>query len=182
MGVIQNAVNQMLGTAAMAARLAPGYEERYELRKLGKQEQAIAKQEEVATISGKEALNTGVQEKMLALKQTAADVAERKFQLQPTAENFEAMVKKASGVGSMRSVYNVFNKAKQRKMDEAMQNVAAKQEAAQNQKRNFMNYLRNEPIAGGGKVGDLPINVQKQIASTYSKADRKKLMDRGDSK
>lgn len=36
MGVIQNAINQMIGTTAIAARLAPGYETRQELGQLSK--------------------------------------------------------------------------------------------------------------------------------------------------
>lgn len=48
------------------------------------------------------------------------------------------------------------------------------------QRRNFMSYLAQQPISLGGKVGDLPKDMQKQIASQYSKTDRKKLMDQMD--
>lgn len=54
------------------------------------------------------------------------------------------------------------------------------QEAKKNQRRNFMSYLAQQPTSLGGKVGDLPKDMQKQIASQYSKTDRKKLMDQMD--
>lgn len=54
------------------------------------------------------------------------------------------------------------------------------QEAKKNQRRNFMSYLTQQPTSLGGTVGDLPKDMQKQIASQYSKADRRKLMDQMD--
>jgi hypothetical protein len=40
-----------------------------------------------------------------------------------------------------------------------------------------MSYLQKQPTSFGGTVGELPTNIQKQIASQYSKSERKKLMD-----
>lgn len=54
------------------------------------------------------------------------------------------------------------------------------QEAKKKQRRNFMSYLAQQPTSLGGTVGDLPKDMQKQIASQYSKADRRKLMDQMD--
>lgn len=48
-------------------------------------------------------------------------------------------------------------------------------------RRNFMDYLRNQP-SSIGNVGDLPPEVQKQIAKSYNPAQRKKLMDQEDEK
>ena len=59
----------------------------------------------------------------------------------------------------------------------AMENVAKKQDAQQIQRRNFKNYLRKQPISGGGTVGQLPKQMQNIIAKQYSKAERKQLMD-----
>lgn len=68
-------------------------------------------------------------------------------------------------------------KTLQQRQEEQMKQVKQQQEAKKTQRRNFMNYLRKQPIAGGGTVGQLPIHAQKQIASQYSKSERKQLMD-----
>lgn len=54
------------------------------------------------------------------------------------------------------------------------------QEAKKNQKRNFMSYLSQQPVAGGGTVGQLDKPLQKMIASQYSPYERKKLMNQMD--
>lgn len=66
------------------------------------------------------------------------------------------------------------------RQNQAQQRVATQQEAKKKQKRNFLDYLARQPIAGGGTVGDLPTSAQKQIAAQYSKSERKKLMDNMD--
>ena len=43
-----------------------------------------------------------------------------------------------------------------------------------------MTYLSQMPTSLGGVVGDLPKDVQKTIAKTYSKSERTTLMDRMD--
>lgn len=63
------------------------------------------------------------------------------------------------------------------RMQKAMKKVANKQDAKQKQKRNFMSYLKEQPTNLGGTVGELPLNVQKQLAKQYSPAQRKQLMD-----
>lgn len=40
-----------------------------------------------------------------------------------------------------------------------------------------MTHLKQQPTSIGVTVGELPTNVQKQIASGYSKSERRKLMD-----
>ena len=43
-----------------------------------------------------------------------------------------------------------------------------------------MTYLSQMPTSLGGVVGELPKDVQKTIASTYSKSERRSIMDRMD--
>lgn len=47
-------------------------------------------------------------------------------------------------------------------------------------RRRFIDYLKSQPTSLGGKVGDLPANLQKEIAATYSKTQRAKIMDAAD--
>lgn len=68
-------------------------------------------------------------------------------------------------------------KQKRDRANEAMLKVANTQDAAQKQRRNFINYLKDMPSSIGGKVGELPIEIQRQIAKTYSTSERKNIMD-----
>ena len=66
------------------------------------------------------------------------------------------------------------------KQSSAMDRMSRQQEAMKKQRRNFMSYLAQQSTSFGGTVGDLPKPVQKQIASQYSKSQRKTMMDRMD--
>lgn len=71
------------------------------------------------------------------------------------------------------------------KRDKLRQELAQKQmmqqqEAKKTQRRNFMDYISSMPSSFGGTVGQLPKDMQKQIASTYTKSQRKTMMDRMD--
>lgn len=172
MGLIQNAINQALGTAGIVARLSPEYETKQELYKLRKEEQVLSKQSKAAKLVGKEATDPDLIRNIGDIKKREMELSRKKFQLDPTEENFQATVQKQQS-------YRSFNKYEDLMMrqQEAMQNVANKQDAKQKQKRNFMSYLKEQPTNLGGKVGDLPPKIQKQVAKQYSPAQRKKLMD-----
>ena len=68
-----------------------------------------------------------------------------------------------------------------KQMELANKRVQEQKEAKKVQRRNFMDYLRKMPSMGG-TVGDLPTEMQKQIAKTYTKYERKKIMDEEDRK
>ena len=66
------------------------------------------------------------------------------------------------------------------KQEEANSKVKQIQEAKKKQRRNFMDYLSKQTTSLGGTIGDLPKDLQKQIASQYSKSQRKAMMDKMD--
>ena len=66
------------------------------------------------------------------------------------------------------------------KLEAAQQRVTQQQASMSSQRRNFMDYLAKQTSSLGGKVGDLPKNLQKQIASQYTKSQRTAMMDRMD--
>lgn len=82
-----------------------------------------------------------------------------------------------AALGSIAGAAFGIQKTLQQRQEEQMKKVKQQKEAKKTQRRNFMNYLRKQPIEGGGTVGELPSQVQKQIASQYSKKERKQLMD-----
>ena len=66
------------------------------------------------------------------------------------------------------------------KQELAQKQMKQQQEAKKTQRRNFMDYLAQQPTGLGGTIGELPEDLQKQIASQYSKSQRKTMMDRMD--
>ena len=70
--------------------------------------------------------------------------------------------------------------ASQKAMDR-MRQLGMQQIDQRDKRRSFMDYLKDQPTSLG-KVGDLPQNIQKQIAKSFSSTDRKKLMDEEDRK
>ena len=179
MGVIQNAMNQLLGTASIAARLSPNYETKQELHKLGKQEKALGlQQKSLPTISADE-FNEG---KTIAAKQhkeilqKQVEVAQRQFELEPTKESMRKVSLARSGAGE-GPLFTLPTDRDEIRQEQANIKAAQKSETKQKTKRNFMNYLKNIEVQGGGKVGDLPEPIQKKIAAQYSKEKRKYIMD-----
>lgn len=65
----------------------------------------------------------------------------------------------------------------QQRQEEAMTIVKEKQVAQKKQRRNFKDYLKQQPIAGGGTVGQLSDKAINAIAKQYSPSQKKKLMD-----
>lgn len=63
-----------------------------------------------------------------------------------------------------------------KRAEELMANKDAQRQAIK-KRRNFMEYLRKQPVSLGGTVGDYPIEFQKQTAQAYSPYQRKKIMD-----
>lgn len=66
------------------------------------------------------------------------------------------------------------------KQKQAQTQMEVQKEAKKTQRRNFMDYLSKQTTSLGGTVGDLPKDLQKQVASQYSKSQRKAMMDRMD--
>ena len=66
------------------------------------------------------------------------------------------------------------------KQKQAADKVKQVQQAKKTQRRNFMAYLGKMETSLGGTVAELPKNVQHEIAKTYTRSQRKTIMDRMD--
>ena len=66
------------------------------------------------------------------------------------------------------------------KQEQAAQKVKQVQQAKKEQRRNFIAYLGKMETSLGGTVAELPKNVQHEIAKTYTRSQRKTIMDRMD--
>lgn len=199
----QGAVNQVLDQAGLYSSLAGGPQDLKERMRLGKEEKALNKQIEAATSSGKP-LRPEVEED---LEERSKDVARRKFELKPSEKTYEEYAKqlpiktppddpetvheeRMRGIDDearRKAEYDYFYKqaynqelSRIDKMSQAMDRIGRQSEAKKTQKRNFMTYLAQQPTSLGGTVGDLPSDLQKQIASQYGKNERRTMMNRMD--
>ena len=66
------------------------------------------------------------------------------------------------------------------KMTSSNQRAQKQVKAKASQRRNFKTYLAQQPTSLGGTVGDLSPDLQKKIASQYSRSDRRRMMDQMD--
>lgn len=83
------------------------------------------------------------------------------------------------GVSHTLEKRNELIQRQQQAQQKAEQTKAAKQQQVQ-KRRNFMEYLAKQETSLGGTVGELPVSMQKEIAKTYTKSQRRTMMDRMD--
>lgn len=62
----------------------------------------------------------------------------------------------------------------------AQEALMKEQERRRKTRRNFLDYMKDEPTSWGVKFGELGKAQQKELAKTYTKSQRKKIMDRMD--
>lgn len=194
MGIIQSTINQALGMAAIAAKLSPTLEAkaktRAELSDLRRQEKGLKLQEKVLGTMvdladyTKEEPTEAASLQMKETEEKLSGVKQKQFELKPTKEGAKELVlqRSAAGKGTFMTIpadpEEILQEQEEiARQQEAMQKVATKQEAQLKQKRNFKEYLKQQPIAGGGTVGQLSNKAINSIAKQYSPAQRKKLMD-----
>lgn len=204
---IQGSVNQTLGTVGVLATFSPQLKEHAEKmaenRKIKKEEKALKEQGE-AIASSNSSNRSEVEED---INNRRRELARRKFELNPSAETYSEYAKqvprklppddpedihreKMAGVqdeARRAAEYNYAYKqsynnelARLDKQQQAMDRVGRQSKAKRTQRNFVRDYLSKMPTSLGGTVGDLPENFQKQIASQYSKSQRKKIMDRMD--
>lgn len=85
----------------------------------------------------------------------------------------------AAGATAYKAKMEAANKLLE-KQEQAAQKVKQVQQAKKAQRRNFMAYLGKMETSLGGTVAELPKNVQHEIAKTYTRSQRKTIMDRMD--
>lgn len=206
---IQSNVNQGLSVASMLMTMNPALrqkaEKRSELKDLGRREKVLSKQYKIAAGTTRD-VEPGekVSEDLKAdefggsvftkppdveLAQTIenqiADIAEQRFDLKPTSETYsEALGAKygevPSNLSTEKSQISQFKANLAAAAKKAEDNLKAKQTEKRQGRRNFKDYISSEPTSLGGSVGELDPKIQQFIAQSYSKADKKKIMDRKD--
>ena len=195
-GSIQGDINQALGTLGALATFSPQLKEHAEKmaenRNLNKRQKVLDEQAKIAEQDLKNKTTPNANGDIIIDAQTASeiqqsrreqmrqnqeqeDISRRRYDLKPTLENYQKWQTDASINQNARDEY-----ANIEKQEKSMGRVGRLQEAKKTQKRNFMDYLSQQSTSLGGTVGELPKPLQKQIASQYTKSQRKTMMDRMD--
>ena len=204
---IQSNINQGLSVASMLLTMHPALrakaEKRAELKNLGQREKVLQKQYKTVAgtvkdveagekvpemlkadeFGGSKFTNPPDVERAEKIEGKLADIAEKRFDIEPTSENYaEALHAEYGGVPSGLSTEK--NQISQFKANlaaaKAQDNLKAKQKEKRQGRRNFKDYIASEPTSLGGSVGELDPKIQKFIAQSYSKAEKKQIMDRKD--
>lgn len=190
---IQANINTMLSLAGILASQNPSLQamakKRSDIANLNKQEKAInaAIAATGANIAAKEPYG-----------EQLTEVKKKQFELDPTAESFKAyketeprrvLTTEAEPEDIARERYeselkeqevNQYLQMYRNAETKAQETLQTKQEEKRKTRRNFLDYMKNEPTSLGGTFGELDPALQKKIASQYSRAERKKIMDRKD--
>lgn len=197
----QGAVNEVINQAGLYSALAGGPQDLKERIKLGKEEKIVGKQLQnvgrdiaethkslrEARAAGDHHTAAGLVDRVaeqgaevVRLRENDLGIRERQYQLNPTQKNYDAVMSARTSLGSLKETMASLEE----RQNQAMSRVQEQAEAKKTQRRNFMEYLKKQPVSLGGNssgtVGDLPKPLQKQIASQYTKSQRKTMMDRMD--
>ena len=185
----QQSVNQALSTAGAlaglsgipqkkAAEKAEIEKEKAEQAALEKKEEILAQQAEIAAKDNRVNVPGTTQFKIFRdIAREAAEVARQQFERNPSNDTY----RKYSHIRSMayREHFRTLHDD-EKEQSTAMDRMIKQQEAKKTQRRNFMSYLAQQSTSLGVTVGDLSPDTQKQIASQYSKSQRRTMMNRMD--
>ena len=188
-GSIQGDINQIIGMVGAleglsgvpqrrAAKKAEIEKEKAAQAALDKREQVLA---EAADVAGKgvqaDVPGTVAYQTSQDIAKERTEVARQQFERNPSNDTY----RKYSHLRSMAyGLPSLILPADEEEQSIAMDRVSRQQEAKKTQRRNFMSYLAQQSTSLGGTVGDLPMPLQRQIASQYNKSQRKTMMDRMD--
>lgn len=192
----QGAVNEVINQAGLYSSLAGGPQDLKERIRLGKEEKIVGKQlqnvgkdieeakerVEKAKESGDYSSIKGIPEKVKQQREELTRISkddlgikERRYQLDPSQKNYDAVMKARSRQSYFEKKYSL-----EERQNQAMKRMSEQAQAKKTQRRKFMDYLAKQPTSLGGTVGELPKPLQKQVASQYTRSQRKEMMDRMD--
>ena len=188
-GSIQGDINQIIGMVGAleglsgvpqrrAAKKAEIEKEKAAQAALDKKEQVLA---EAADVAGRgiqaDVPGTVAYQTSEDIAKERTEVARQQFERNPSTDTY----RKYSHLRSMAyDLRGLILPADEEEQSIAMDRVSRQQAAKKTQRRNFMSYLAQQSTSLGGTVGDLPMSLQRQIASQYNKTQRKTMMDRMD--
>lgn len=202
---IQAGINQALSVAGLFASQSPALkdkaEKRAELKSLGRKEKVLSKAVSESAGAGDSKLAQELVDEIGEIKkqQFEVDPSEKSFQAyrqqhygttegqkeraittqedpQALAEELYEQIQYKSEVAS-----NLESMLKPQEASvKAQEAVTVAQEQKRKTRRNFLDYMKDEPTSFGKTIGELDPKLQQTILKDYSKAERKKIMDERD--
>ena len=127
-----------------------------------------------------------------------SDIAQERFEIDPSSDTYAAALGARYGQheGLERESARVYGfdtilkerrsrmEENQRRELEAQEATAAAQESRRKARRVFTEYLADEPLSIGGQefgtFGSLPRSLQREAAKSYSRREKREIMDRKD--
>lgn len=100
---IQANINQLLTMVAVGAKVMPGSEEKFELKKIKKQMENYKKQASLYDEAPYESLSEGEIKAGEELAEKVILASERRFEVDPTAENYDKYMQNIKGTESMKA-------------------------------------------------------------------------------
>lgn len=183
----QGAINEVINQAGLYSSLAGGPQDLKERIKLGKEEKTVNKQlqnvgrdieeaknlVEKAKDSGDYSSIKGIPEKvkkqgeeLTRLSERDLGIKERRYQLNPSKKNYDAVMKARSRHNDLEKKYSL-----EERQNQAMARMKEKAEAKGTQKDNIRSHIEGLPTSLGGKVKDLDPALKEQIIAKYMEAN-----------
>lgn len=190
MGIIQNALNQTIGTIGIAARLSPGYETRQEIYKTQQAKNRLIEENKKLASEQPDVGNRIQASENLGIPGKISEANKKLAELGAVSPSVAAESVRQANINTQVAKGLAENKLKivpfskedllKQKQKQAMAKSDSVQVNKKGQKRKFKNYVGRLQTSLGVTVSELPENVQKAIIKQYPKAERKKLMDKMD--
>ena len=183
----QGAVNEVINQAGLYSSLAGGPQDLKERIRLGKEEKVVGKQlqnvgRDIADAGKrvKEAKASGdyssarelskrVKEQgqeLSRLAESSLGIRERQYQLNPTKENYDAVMTARTRMSTIKERDSL-----REKQELAMNRMREQAQAKKTQKDSMRKYIEELPTDLGGKVKDLDPTLREQIISKYMEAN-----------
>lgn len=160
---LQQGLNQLLGQAAISARLSPNFERNVELGKLKRQETALSKQYESIGEAGLYEYDEAAESIEQGVLSSEAEIAERRFELQPSEKTLSQYKEK---LNQARDFANKQEFMRQMAMD-SMQSKGQ----AQVQQRDTFQKLQ-ESLSQDEDFSRLGKSAQEYIIAQLAKEDK----------
>ena len=175
---IQGNLNQAISIAGLLAINNPELKKLGEKNRLNKQVNVIEKK--LNAIGEVENGDTGATLSDIAqIAGEHADVRKQLFDLSPSGESYAAYQAALGGSKALSSASASYEKQMAQKAEESL----IKKQEQRRKHRNFLEYMKDEPYTLGnfsGTIGQLNPEQQKVVSSSYSKAEKTKIMNEMD--
>ena len=191
---IQGSINNMIQSAATLAVLNPNIRAKAEDRQKQSEANRMLKKLDDEIYKGKEASQAALEKKVTAgatpeefidqvehemgyfedVAKKAAAAYKEKYKINPSRANYEALQAKKSAAQLFKDLPGKL------RQELANDKASVKNEAQASQRRRFLDYIKNEPTNLGVTIGQLDPKMQKEIAKSYSKGERRRIMDKED--